>query len=148
MIVRPPLNWQVERGRLSDALIESRDVVATIEDAAGLETTTSARSLLPWLEQSAPEERPFVVSESSVYLAARTRTTKLILSRDDGAEVLYDLEADPFETVNIATDRPDEVDRLKSLLARWRGDLQRTAPTLDSLDDKTTEGLRAIGYLD
>lgn len=148
VIVRPPLNWQVERGRLSDALVESRDVVATIEDAAGLKTTTSARSLLPWLEESASGERPFVVSESSVYLAARTRSTKLILSREDGAEVLYDLEADPFETVNIAADRPEEVDRLKSFLALWRRDLDRTAPTFDTVDDKTTEGLRAIGYLD
>jgi arylsulfatase A-like enzyme len=148
VIIRPPADWRVERGGLSDALIESRDVVATIEDAAGLETTTSARSLLPWLEDSTPEEREFVVSESSAYLAARTRTMKLILSREDDTAVLYDLEADPLETASIAADRPAEVARLKSLLARWRGDLHITPPTLDTVDDKTTRGLQAIGYLD
>jgi arylsulfatase A-like enzyme len=148
VILRPPLDWQIERGRLSSALVESRDVVATIEDAAGLTTPTSARSLIPWLEQTTTDERSFVVSESSAYLAARTATMKLILSRLDGSEVLYDLEADPFETINIAEDRPDEVRRLKTHLARWRSGLEKTAPLFETLDDKTTEGLRAIGYLD
>jgi hypothetical protein len=60
----------------------------------------------------------------------------------------YDLEADPFETINIAEDRPDEVRRLKTHLARWRSGLEKTAPLFETLDDKTTEGLRAIGYLD
>ena len=148
VIVRPPLTWRVERGRSTDALVESRDVVATIEDAAGLDTPTSARSLLPWLEGGDAEEREFAVSESSAYLAARTRTMKLILSRLDGTEVLYDLEADPLETVNVAAERPTEVEHLRSLLARWRSGLEKTTPLRDTVDDKTTEGLRALGYLD
>jgi arylsulfatase A-like enzyme len=148
VILRAPSDWPVERGRLLDTLVESRDVVATIEDAAGLETPTSARSLLPWLEASGGEEREYTVSESSAYLAVRTAKLKLILFRDEGTEVLYDLEADPLETVDVAADRSDDVKRLKTYLAQWRSNLKKTPPLFKTVDDDTTEGLRALGYLD
>jgi arylsulfatase A-like enzyme len=97
---------------------------------------------------SGGEEREYTVSESSAYLAVRTAKLKLILFRDEGTEVLYDLEADPLETVDVAADRSDDVKRLKTYLAQWRSNLKKTPPLFKTVDDDTTEGLRALGYLD
>jgi choline-sulfatase len=150
LVIKPPADWPMEkRGVLNDALVESLDLTATIEEAAGLPVTSSSESLVPWLVQPREAQpRDFTVSESHAFVAVRTTQSKLILSRTGSEEVLYDLEADPAETKNLAPERPDEVERLKGFLARWQSGLRVTEPLREAVDDRTQKGLRAIGYLD
>lgn len=68
--------------------------------------------------------------------------------------VLFDLAADPGETVNVADRHPEEVERLKRAFAAWwrapRFDCATDArPCADAaaVADETTQQLRALGYL-
>ncbi len=73
---------------------------------------------------------------------------KYIHSSDGGSE-LYDLEADPMETTNLATSRPEVVESLRLWLE------QQLAATPDvgggslplEVDEETRERLKALGYI-
>ena len=43
-----------------------------------------------------------------------------MVAEGEGPWELYDLEADPFETVNEASDHPEITDRLKSEFQTWK----------------------------
>jgi len=61
---------------------------------------------------------------------------------------LYDLEADPSESQNLAADRPDDVKRLAVLLEEmthdWKDAASAPAPEIDA---KTRAALRSLGYV-
>jgi arylsulfatase A-like enzyme len=69
--------------------------------------------------------------------------------------VLYDLEADPGETINVAGKHPEIAERLKRQLWRWWNEPEFDVHTDDQLEcgagraveGDTTEQLRALGYL-
>ena len=68
---------------------------------------------------------------------------------------LFDLEADPGETTNLAESRPEDVARLLDELDTWRAALGLPAinETLEygevpELDAEARERLRALGYLE
>jgi hypothetical protein len=72
---------------------------------------------------------------------------KLIL-RSDGQRELYDLVADPGETINLAASQPDLADILQERLHSVVGDGPAGSPDrqprgLDAVADR----LRALGYL-
>ncbi|MEJ2501941.1 MAG: sulfatase-like hydrolase/transferase, partial [Gemmatimonadota bacterium] len=56
-------------------------------------------------------------------LAIRDGRWKLLVRRDGGGAQLYDLEADPGETTDLASRRPEVVDRLRSRVLRWSSTL-------------------------
>ena len=59
---------------------------------------------------------------------------------------LYDVEEDPAETVNLAAEQPEELDRLRTVLQEWlpKGDpLARRV----AVDAEAAQQLRALGYL-
>lgn len=64
---------------------------------------------------------------------------------------LYDLEKDPGETKNVVGEYPAEAQRLKrvlfSLYHRPVGNVHEQDVKLESLDEKTLENLRALGYV-
>jgi arylsulfatase A-like enzyme len=69
--------------------------------------------------------------------------------------VLYDLEADPGETVNVAAMHPEVTERLKRQLWNWWNEPRFDTRTDDQIEcgagreveSDTTEQLRALGYL-
>jgi hypothetical protein len=84
----------------------------------------------------------------------RTAQMKLIQT-SAGETFLFDLDADPGETTDLAASRPGEVDRLLGELDTWRAAL--AIPALDAsiepgaepdLDPEARERLRALGYVD
>ncbi len=58
---------------------------------------------------------------------------------------LYDLGADPGETRNLAASRPQDMDRLRGLLARLRAEDRGVERVKE--DPATLERLQALGYL-
>lgn len=58
--------------------------------------------------------------QRSPNLAIREGTWKLLVNADGSGVELYDVAADPRETHNIAADRPEVTQRLKSAMLEWR----------------------------
>lgn len=56
--------------------------------------------------------------------------------KDEKPFQLYDLEADPGETRDVATQLPEVAARLKGMLEEWRGSLVRSRMGADSLQER------------
>jgi hypothetical protein len=54
---------------------------------------------------------------------------KLIEQYEDGSVELFDLEADPGETRNLASESPKEASRLKAMLHDWLGRVGAQMPS-------------------
>ena len=131
LIVRWP--GRVEPGT-SRALVSQVDFVASLAKLVGstepLTTATDSRDHLAALLGDDPVGRDAVVEQAGG-LAVRSGPWKFIPRSNgprqsaathtelgnDPAPQLYNLEADPGETHNVATDNPEIVDRLRKLLA-------------------------------
>lgn len=102
----------IPKGKTLSALVNNLDVVATIADLAGASPgyALDGRSLVPLFADADAPWRSAILFESPVARfmkpSARftgVRTAKLKYVRyDSGAERLFDLEADPGETSNVA----------------------------------------------
>jgi arylsulfatase A-like enzyme len=123
------------------------DLTPTILDACGVSrpdgVAFDGKSLLPLLKGDAPDwpDRTLFaqwhrgdVPERYHAFAARSQRYKLV--RPEQAQrsslplektfELYDMEADPYETRNIAEDHPDIVERLRAAYDRWFDDVSST----------------------
>jgi len=122
-IVTPPAR---QRGRLmADEVIELRDVMPTLLEAAGLPIpeTVDGQSLLPLLDAPAMEWRPYIHGEHCACYAPEQEMQyvtdgrrKLVWLPRIDEQQFFDLEADPGELCNLIGEpgRQDEI-------ARWRG---------------------------
>jgi arylsulfatase A-like enzyme len=104
MLVRPPggsAPWA------TDAMVDTRDLVATLLDAAGLDvdvegTSQIARVALGGGDAGAQHGRSLIYSEDQCHAVARTDDHKLVISRASGLAVeQYDLRFDPQELRNV-----------------------------------------------
>ncbi len=119
--IRSPLmmSWpaQIETGLAIDSFALSVDIAPTVLDAAGVTAPRSmqGRSLLPQLRGGAGRdaflveyyghENPYPWIANIDYRAVRMGRYKYIRwIREDAAQELYDLDADPYEMNNIAGD--------------------------------------------
>ncbi len=60
---------------------------------------------------------------------------------------LYDLEADPRETIDLAASRVSEIRRLTRPLLSWMASARSDAAQNDALSEDELEALRALGYI-
>jgi arylsulfatase A-like enzyme len=149
LIIKPPVSWDARTPVTVDALIEVRDLVPTVLEAAGLAGEGLGHSLVPWItdESERAHERAYAISESASLLAVRTDTLKLVLRRDGSRTWLYDLVADPGETTNVAGERPEDRRRLRGYLGEWSRNLRPVEPAERELGRRATRELEALGYL-
>jgi len=150
--------------RRVNGLVQLTDIAPTVLDYAGVEVPSDVRANV------LPETREYVFAESIEHRMQmlRTESWKLMIPRDieylksrawydgDGETELYDLEADPGETTNVAADNPDTLARLEGMLedeldtqdASSKAGSERQA-TIDDTDmEDIQERLSALGYAD
>ncbi len=115
----------IAQGVRSDALVSLMDLAATCVDFADMPVPAEmeSRSLRPLLDRGSGEHRDYARSALKVERAHAGRFRmvqdhryKLVEGFFEGT-VLYDREADPFETENVAASKPGEVARLEKLFA-------------------------------
>jgi arylsulfatase A-like enzyme len=128
-------------GRVSSAPVHGCDLFPTLLALAGRPLPAGLRldgtSLVPLLRGAPgfPAERPlfwhyphYNMHGATPASAVRAGDLKLIEFFEDGRRELYDLRADPGETQNLATERPELVTRLAARLAEFRKDTGALLP--------------------
>lgn len=111
-----------DAGTKSSAFVNLIDLAPTILSASG----NTVPKAMPGADLATPPvERDAVFSESQrgEQAMVRTRSHKLLVHRGQDLTQLYDLERDPQELNNLASDDPDQ-DVLQSLtdqIEAWRG---------------------------
>ncbi|MCG6926923.1 MAG: sulfatase [Acidobacteria bacterium] len=144
LIVKLPGN--AHAGTRVSSSVRSLDIAPTILDLAGVpipETFqgVSLRSL--WSPGSASEDRPALseLDATPPSVSYRRRPWKL-----DGVR-LFNLEADPLETRDVAPAEARRVEELRQAVEEWWGLLPPPSTNAVELEDSTLEQLRALGYL-
>ncbi len=122
----------------------------------------SAASFAPLLEAGGPQPviaEP-IVSTGTLYFEDRVSIvfdrTKYVRWLDSGKEELYDLAADPAETISIADSAPDRLERARQLLAETEAESRALRQVHKvprdgeetELDAETLRRLRALGYVE
>jgi arylsulfatase A-like enzyme len=126
LVVPPPRLGQPAR-TVADEVVELRDVMPTLLEAAGLSLpdTVEGRSLLPLLRAPAAEWRPYIHGEHCTCYAEAQEMQYLTDGRRKfiwlpriGQQQFFDLVEDPGECNDLvsAPDRQDEVDLWRSYL--------------------------------
>jgi arylsulfatase A-like enzyme len=125
--------------------VSSIDVAPTILDAVGVPSPVpmEGRSLVPVLDGKTDRVRDHVFNEAGYNREPQTTVRdgrwKLIYvpSKEarsvmqGGLFELYDIEADPLETRNLADTHPEEVARLKPVLFAW---MRKARPPLNAYE--------------
>jgi arylsulfatase A-like enzyme len=125
----------VEIRSVADEVVELRDVMPTLLEAAGLAApgTVDGRSLLPLLRGPAEEWRPYIHGEHCTCYSREQEMQyvtdgrrKFVWLPRIGVEQFFDLEQDPGECHDLSgePERQDEI-------AQWRGYLVRELAARD-----------------
>jgi arylsulfatase A-like enzyme len=162
LIVRLP-GADHPKGVAIDALVRNLDVFSTVLDVAGVEAPlpVDGRSVLPLVRGESDEPRVAyadvlaLVDEHATDLpppckdnlfCAMDRRWKLIWhqTRPENDE-LFDLQSDPLELKNVASEHPDVVERLRKWI-EGHGATVIKAPGERVEDPKIRELLNKLGY--
>jgi iduronate 2-sulfatase len=120
----------ISGGQRTQALIESCDIYPTLAELASLPAPKQGdgRSFAAVLKNPGTSTRDHAIhvyprGEGRIGRAIRTQRHRLVEWKKPGAPAdsalleLYDYEADPAETKNLATEQPEVVAALRKLLA-------------------------------
>ncbi|MCX7017191.1 MAG: sulfatase-like hydrolase/transferase [Candidatus Sumerlaeota bacterium] len=119
LIIAGPPEWR--KGEKVAQPNELLDVAPTVLELAGASDADRAAcrgtSLTPLLTGRGEYRRPFAFAEDATTKMAVDGRYKLVAYPD--FTMLFDLQADPDELKNLATDRPDVVKDLKARIDEW-----------------------------
>jgi arylsulfatase A-like enzyme len=130
------LPGRVPPGRVDpEHLVSGLDVMSTLCDYAGVEPPPDARglSLRPLLEGRRPGWRDHLVCDwKAEGKIVRTSRYKLVTYADEPKLQLFDMQQDPWETINLAGDTrvAATIDEHRRLLREWQSRLD-PAPAPD-----------------
>lgn len=92
---------------------------------------------------------PWKAERGDLNIALREGSFKAIANIDIGTVELYDLDTDPGEQDDIASEHPDDAARLGAFAAGWLARFESGGEADASrLDDETLDRLRSLGYVD
>jgi arylsulfatase A-like enzyme len=157
LVIRFPKGAGLPAGRREASLADLLDVAPTIADVFGVlgkggsDREFQGRSLLP-VAFGAPG-KPAVLSRSvwdRPRYALRDERYKYFYDTRTGAESLYDLETDPGEARDVASEEPLRSAYYRQALHAWTLRLARSGPGgADSatMTCEQCENLRSLGYI-
>ena len=116
LIMKLPENARA--GERSETLASTVDVAPTILRACGLDPSVDMLGL-NLTDATAERDCAFAEVRRGPAYMARTRTHKLLLSRNESFTQLFDLEGDPYELHSLSAERPELCAELEGRLARW-----------------------------
>jgi len=137
-IVRRPPCADAPTGAVSNAMVELRDLGATLVDLAGGVAVegSRARSLVPALSDPARAHRRYVLAKLRNETMLADARWKLAANRSGEAYMLYDHLTDPHETRNLAglAEYDDIAKRLILRTKRRARDRSRPRPAAPEVD--------------
>lgn len=134
--VRSPLHvrWpaKIEKGTVVAPIAATIDLYPTLIDLAGIprsgDKPFDGISLAPWLRDKAkPAPDRVLIQHWAGKISARDQRFRL-----DPAGHLYDLNADPGQMNDIATNHPDAVLRLTQAATAWKKEVLGSLPATDN----------------
>ena len=114
----------VQQGVASDALVSVMDLAATFLECgqATVPDEMDSRSLGPLLRGDTAAHRDYLHSGLGDFRVVRDGQYKLVTGYPEAESVaLYDMQEDPQENRDVASDKPGEVERLRAALEGVRG---------------------------
>lgn len=138
----------LRRAQSIDRPVGNLAVAPTILDALGIDPSQrgfAATSLLPLIKDPTAEVEPVVASWGALR-AIRLGKHKLIQDLATGAYELYDIETDPAEQHDIATQAPEVAQQLRRALSNWLREHEGDSAGRHA-GDEVARQLRALGYL-
>ena len=148
LVVRPPGGAPAERVERPASLV---DVAPTILAAVGAAVPPESRGHSLLLRDGRPPRGGPVYSELLSRSDLRTVTDgRWKLMRENGRSRLFDLTADSRESVDLGSEQPAELARLRSSLDRFEALAARRLQQGDEVTRtaEELEALRALGYID
>jgi arylsulfatase A-like enzyme len=140
-LVAFPRGWNLPRGQVREEVVELRDIMPTLLEAAGapVPETVYGSSLLPLLRGDNAIWREYLHGEHSWCYAAEQEMQYLTDGKEKyvwfprtGEEQLFDLRSDPLETRNLAQDAA-----CRERVTLWR---ERLIRELSQRGDRWTDG--------
>ncbi len=129
------MSWPgvIPAGQTVDEIGVTMDVFPTILHIVGADLPTDRTydgyNILPMVTQNAKSPHQQIFWESGKRRAVRRENWKLILNADDENPILlFDLKADPQETIDLKEKYPALVNALKQEIEIWEQDVNRNNP--------------------
>lgn len=129
------------------------DLLPTVLEAVGAEARLGLPGVSLWgnLTKGRRLPRRSLIAEGTLYGGERKALVrlpwKLVLNERFQTTVLFNLEQDPGETVDLSAEEPEIAERLLSELRTELASYEIAAPTAANDASTTQEDLRALGYL-
>ncbi|MED5584890.1 MAG: sulfatase-like hydrolase/transferase [Verrucomicrobiota bacterium] len=118
-------------GKTCDAFLSSMEIFPTIAAATGADlpagVTLDGFNMLPVLRDKVPSKRTAMFWQRRNLKAARVGNWKWVDMGND-SQGLFDLGSDPGERRNLATKKPDILNRLRKKFADWRKEMEQAEP--------------------
>jgi arylsulfatase A-like enzyme len=113
-------------GTVYNESVSALDMLATMTELAGAsidpDRPLDGVNLIPYLsgeKSGAPHEAIYLRKYDSGKYAVRSGDFKLLIPFKDGTPLLYNLDADISEEINIADQHPETLQRLESMRVQW-----------------------------
>ncbi len=131
LVIAPPID------RDPDAFLRTQDLFSVIQEAAGIEPAPETS-----LE---PDELFLTEMDYRTYQRGRWKSS---LHRHDDGFLLFDLDADPGESRNVAAAHPDVVAEHRLRMGEIAEAVGAERAVAEQLSEEDRERLRELGYLE
>jgi arylsulfatase A-like enzyme len=135
--------------------VQHIDIMPTVLDIAGIDKPPSVRgrSLLKVINETPAEsESIFSRNTSGTQYVVRNDTWKLFFFPAENKTVLYNIAADPAETIDLSGTEIKTSEKLKKELLQWKTECEEIRSRYQSdkieIDETTKEELRSLGYME